>query len=166
MSCSASKSTSILYSDYYDKQAGLTSVTISPYGVIKVPGKWTKTGENEVSGQHFFVGQDSVKIAIALQRWDRFEFSYNNPNVTRDNFVRKFYEWDASYLKQRTKGQLKIVKEDRERNYLIWNLSDASTPQDYFLFGLKGKVAYNLNVISDKWDEDKKVKFLETLYGE
>ena len=130
-------------------------MTIFPYGVIKVPGKWTKTRESAVSGQYFFIGQDSVKIAIALQPWDKFEFSNNNPQVTPDNFVRKFYEWDANYLREQTKGQLRIVKENKEKDYLIWNLANDQKPQDYFLFGLKGKVAYNLNITTDKWDGTK-----------
>lgn len=166
LGCAATKSSSILYSDSYDNQTDFTSVTIFPYGVIKVPGKWTKTGESDVSGQYFFVGKDSVKIAIALQPWDKFEFSNNNPQVTRDNFVRKFYEWDANYLKEQTKGQLRILKENTERNYLVWNLSNGLKPHDYFLFGLKGEIAYNLNVNTNKWDEDRKVKFLEGLYIE
>jgi hypothetical protein len=166
LTCSATQPTSVLYTDSYDQQTDFTSVTIFPYGVIKVPGKWTKTGESDVSGQHFFVGHDSVKIAIALQPWDEFEFSNNNPQVTPDNFVRKFYEWDANYLKEQTKGQLRIVKENKEKNYLIWNLSSGRKPQDYFLFGLKDKIAYNLSVTTDKWDEEKKIKFLERLYIE
>jgi len=59
-----------------------------------------------------------------------------------------------------------IVKENKEKDYLIWCLSNGLVPQDYFLFGRKGKVAYSLYVITDKWDEDRKVKFLEKLYNE
>ena len=165
-SCATTKSTSILYSDNYDKTTDRTSVMIFPYGEIKVPGKWTKTRENAVSGQYFFIGQDSTRIAIALQPWDKYEFSHNNPEVTTDNFVRKFYEWDAKYLKEQTGGQLRILKENKQNGYLIWNLSSGIKPQDYFLFGLKGKVAYNLNVTTDKWDEEKKINFLERLFIE
>jgi len=166
LSCATTKSTSILYSDNYDKTTDRTSVMIFPYGEIKVPGKWKKTRENTVSGQYFFIGQDSARIAIALQPWDKYEFSHKNPEVTTDNFVRKFYEWDANYLKEQTGGQLRIVKENKQNNYLIWNLSNQTKPQDYFLFGLKGKIAYNLNVTTDKWDEGKKINFLERLFSE
>src|SRR5688572_29081812 len=92
--------TSIIYSDSYDKISDQTSVVISPYGVIKIPGKWTKTRENDVSGQNFFIGQDSAEIAIALVLWNNYEFSHNNPEVTPDNFVRKYFEWDANYLRK------------------------------------------------------------------
>lgn len=165
LSCATTKSTSILYSDSYNKNTDLTSVMIFPYGVIKVPGKWTKTRENAVSGQYFFIGQDSVHIAIALQPWDKYEFSRNNPEVTTDNFVRKFYDWDANYLKEQTNGQVRILTENREKGYLVWNLKSERNGNDYFLFGLKGKTAYNLNIKTNKWDEEKKVNFLEQLFG-
>ncbi len=165
-SCATTQSSSVLYSDSYDKKNDLTSVVIFPHGDVKIPGKWTKTSENDVSGQHFFIGKDSVRVAVALQAWDEFEFSNNNPEVTLDNFVRKFYEWDANYLKEQTKGQLRIVTENKEKNYLIWNLKSGKKQNDYFLFGLKGKTAYNLFVTTERWNEDKKVKFLEQLYGE
>jgi hypothetical protein len=139
---------------------------IFPYGEIKIPGKWTKTSENSISGQYFFVGQDSVRIAVALQPWDKYEFSHNNPEVTTDNFVRKFYEWDANYLKEQTNGQLRILTENRERNYLVWNLKNERGLNDCYLFGLKGKTAHNLKVTTDKWDEETKLKFLEQLFSE
>jgi hypothetical protein len=166
LSCATTRSTSILYSDNYDKPTDKTSVMIFPYGEVKIPGKWTKTIGNAVSGQYFFIGQDSARIAIALQPWDQYEFSHNNPEVTTDNFVRTFYEWDANYLKEQTGGQVRIVKEDKQNGFLIWNLSSGTKPQDYFLFGLKGKVAYNLYVTTDKWAEEKKVNFLERLFSE
>ncbi|HEY8937246.1 MAG TPA: hypothetical protein VIM65_18600 [Cyclobacteriaceae bacterium] len=166
LSCATTKSTSVLYSDNYDKATNRTSIMIFPYGEVKVPGKWTKTRENAVSGQYFFIGQDSTRIAIALQPWNKYEFSNNRPEITPDNFVRKFYEWDANYLKEQTKGQLRILRENKEKNYLIWNLSGGQSLNDYFLFGLKGKTAYNLNVATDKWDEERKVNFLEQLYSE
>ncbi|NOT73944.1 MAG: hypothetical protein HOP08_03380 [Cyclobacteriaceae bacterium] len=147
LSCSSTRSISILYSDSYDETKDQTSVMILPFGTVKVQGQWKKVKENHVSGQYFFDGPDSVGIAIALQPWDRYEFSHNNPEVTPQNFVRKFYEWDANYLKEKTGGQLRIVKEDEQKGYLIWSLSNGPIPQDYFLFGLKGNIAYNLEII-------------------
>ena len=105
-------------------------------------------------------------MAIALQPWDKYEFSHNNSEVTPDNFVRKFYEWDANYLKEQTNGQLKILTENQEKNYLIWNLKNERGLNDYYLFGLKDKTAHSLKVTTAKWDEEKKVKFLERLFSE
>jgi len=164
-SCVPTRSTSIIYSDSYDKRSDQTSVTIFPYGAVKIPGQWTKTKENRVGGQYFFIGKDSVIISIALSPWDEYEFSSNNREVTPGNFVRKFYEWDSNYLKAKTNGQVRIVKEDRERNYLIWNIKNEQGLNDYFLFGLKGKIATNFYVSTNNWDEERKINFLELLFN-
>ena len=165
ISCVATNLVTTYYSDNYDKSNDQTSVKVSPLGDVKIPGKWTKTRENEVSGQHFFVGPDSVEIAIALVVWDAYEFAHNNRAVTRDNFVKRFYEWEGTHLREKANGQLKIVKEGKDKNYLIWNLRNEQGLNVYFLFGLKGKTAYNLNVKTPKWDEEKKIKFLERLFN-
>jgi hypothetical protein len=153
------------YSDNYDKRDDQTLVKVSPLGEVKIPGKWIKTKENEVSGQHFFVGPDSVQIAIALVVWDAYEFSHNNREVTRDNFVKRFYEWEGNHLKDKANGEIKIVKESKDKNYLIWNLKNDEGLNVYFLFGLRGKTAYNLNIKTPEWDEEKKINFLERLFN-
>ena len=164
VSCSASKSTSILYGDDYDIRKDTTTVTIFPYGAVRIPGKWTKTHENDVSQEHFFKGPDSATFAVALNPWDQFEFS--NDELTTETFVQAFYEWDAAYLKEQTRGQVAIVKQDKARNFIIWKLTKPSKAIDYFLFGLKGKIAYNLYVESTAWDEVRKVELLEKIYAE
>ena len=166
LSCASSKSASILYSDKYDETHDQTQVLIYPYGEVKVPGKWRKTREYQISGQHFFLNKDSISLAVALQPWDKFEFSANNPDITSENFVQKFYEWDAFYMKDVSDGELKILKENQEKNYLIWNLSNNRGLNEYFLFGLKGKIAFNINISTELWDEQKKIDFLETVYTE
>lgn len=163
-SCVPSKSISNLYNDTYDITGDITVITIAPYGVVKLPGKWTKYRENSNSGQYFYFNKDSIRIAVALHHWKNFEFSTNHPEVTPENFVRKFYEWDATYLKNQTNGELNIHKEDKELNYLIWRLSSGKELREYFLFGLKGQIAYNLYINSAKWDEAKKIEFLEQVY--
>jgi hypothetical protein len=166
ISCAANKSVSTLYSDDYDKTTDQTTVMVFPYGKVKIPGRWTKIGENEVSEQKFFVGQDSVEIAIAIVPWDGYEFSHKNPEVTLENFVRRFYEWEGNYLKDKANGHLAVIKENTDKKYLIWNLKNEGGLDVYFLFGLKGKTAYNLNVETPKWNEESKVSFLEQLFLE
>lgn len=165
-SCATTKSTTILYSENYDATNDRTSVLMFPYGEIKIPGRWKKISENGVSGQYFFINQDSTIIAIALNPWNKYEFSNKNPEVTTDNFVRKFYEWDATYLKEQINGEMRILTENKDENYLIWNLVNEKSVNDYYLFGLKGDIAYNLSITTEKWSEDSKVEFLELLFAE
>src|SRR5688500_1882356 len=122
ISCATINLVTIYYSDNYDKRNDQTSVKVSPLGEAKIPGKWTETRENKVSGQHFFVGPDSVQIAIALVSWDAYEFAHNKPDVTQGNFVKRFYKWEAHHLKDKANGQLKIIRESADSSYLIWNL--------------------------------------------
>src|SRR5690606_824847 len=136
LSCASNKNTSsVLYSDNYDKNKDETSVMIFPYGQVTIPGKWRQTRYSPISGQYFFSRGDATQFAVALQPWDQYEFSQDNPEVNRENFVRKFYEWDGSYLKEGTKGQLRIIDENKEKNYLLWSLKKGDGSNDYFLYG-------------------------------
>lgn len=164
LSCTPTKSTSVLYSDNYDKDKDLTSVMIFPYGQIKIPGKWTKTSYNSSSRQYFFTNTDSVTFAVALNPWDKYEFY--KQGMTPNQFVKAYYDWDANYWQQQTKGQLKILKENTDKNYITWNLTKEPDVDSYFLFGLKNSTAFNLYVTSDKWNESKKVELLEKIYNE
>lgn len=159
-SCASSKDASVLYSDNYDKIKDETSVMIFPYGQVSLPGKWRKVRYAPVSGQYFFSKGDSTQFAVALQPWDQYEFSQDSPGVNRENFVRKFYEWDGNYLKEVTKGKLRVIEENKEKHYIVWNLKKGDGENSYFLYGLKGNVAYNLYLDSDTWDEQTIVPFL------
>lgn len=166
LSCASNKNTSsVLYSDNYDKNKDETSLMIFPYGQVTIPGKWRQTRYSPISGQYFFSRGDATQFAVALQPWDQYEFSQDNPEVNRENFVRKFYEWDGSYLKEVTKGQLRIIDENKEKNYLLWSLKKGDGSNDYFLYGLKGNVAYNLYLSSQTWDEQTIVPFLENAFN-
>lgn len=164
--CSVSRQTSMLYNESYDKESNRTTITMFPFGVVKLPGVWTKTREFAQSGQYFYLNEDSVQVAIAMHEWNNIEFSHQNPNVTTLNFVRKFYEWESNYFKEITGREPRIVKEDTQKNYLIWHLMNGTQRVDYFLFGLKGNTAFNLNVKASHWDEEKKVRFLEQMFLE
>ena len=136
---------------------------IFPYGEVKVPGKWTKTRYNTVSHQYFFKGPDSVTLAIDLNKWNQYEFY--NETVTLDNFVKTFFEWEASYMREQTGGEIKVLKEDKEKNFIIWSIKKQPDIDSYFLFGLKAKTSFNLYVTSAKWSEETKIELLEKVYG-
>lgn len=164
LSCTPTKSTSVLYSDDYDKEKDLTSVMIFPHGEIKIPGKWKKTSYNSSSRQHFFKSTDSVTFAVSLNPWDKYEF--NKKGMTPNEFVKSIYEWESNYWQQQIQGQLNLIKENPERNYIIWSLTKEPNVNSYFLFGLKENTAFNLYISSDKWDESKKIELLEKTYSE
>lgn len=160
--CSPSKNVSVIYGDNFDRNNNVTTVTIFPYGAIKIPGQWKKTHESNISQQYFFTGPDSVTFAVALNPWDGFEFS--GPQVTKENFLRSFYEWDSNYLREQTRGKVELIKEDKVANFIIWSLKKPVGRPEIFLFGVKGETAYNLYFASDVWETSKQVDLLESIY--
>lgn len=162
--CSSSRQSSTLYSDSYDPAKNKTSVVIFPYGQTVIPGKWTKTGYNKISRQYFFKNDDSVIFAVALNYWDKYGFY--KAEMTPGEFVKAFYEWDAGYLKEQLKAETRLIKEDKERNFIIWGLEKAPDIDGCFLFGLKNKTVYNIYVDTGKWNETEKIALLEKIYNE
>lgn len=161
--CSPARHSSTLYSDNYDKDKDQTSIVIFPYGQISIPGKWTKTRYSNVSTQYFFTNSDSMTFAVAMHPWDGYEFY--KKEMTKTEFLKAFYEWDSEYLKKAYNGELKKIKEDTNKNFIIWNIT-ASNKNNYFLFGVKNTTAFNLFIDTDKWDEAKKVDLLESIYNQ
>lgn len=164
ISCIPTKSTSTLYSDSYDKEKDLTSVMIFPYGDVKIPGNWTKTSYNNSSRQHFFKDADSTTFAVAINPWNKHEFY--RQEMTANQFVKAFYEWDSIYWQQQTNGEVELLKEDLEGNYIVWHLKKEPNIDGYFLYGLKRQTVFNLYITSTKLSESKIVELLEQTYGD
>jgi len=164
ISCIPTKSTSTLYSDSYDIENDLTSVMIFPYGDVKIPGNWTKTSYNSSSRQHFFKDSDSTTFAVALNPWDKYEFY--RQGMTANQFVKAFYDWDSAYWQQQTNGQVKVLREDLEGNYIVWHLKKEPNIDSYFLYGLKSQTVFNLYVATTKLNQSKIIELLEKSYSD
>lgn len=162
--CSPSRQSSTLYSDNYDPAKNHTSVMIFPYGQVTIPGQWKKTSYNNISKQYFFRDADSTVFAVALNHWNNYEFF--KEGMTSYEFVKTFYEWDASYLQGQMKAQTKLVREDKEKNFIVWSLKKAPDVDGCFLFGLKNKTVYNLYLDTNKWTETEKTELLEKIFTE
>lgn len=106
-----------------------------PYGSVTLPGKWTETHYNNVSGQQFFRNADSVEFAVALNSWNRYEFY--RQGMTAMEFVKAFYEWESVYFQEQTGCQVKIVKDAGDRDMILWNIRRDPTINTYYLFGLR-----------------------------
>lgn len=134
-SCSQQASTSILYGNNYDKNKDQSVIMMFPYGSVTLPGKWTETHYNNVSGQQFFRNADSVEFAVALNSWNRYEFY--RQGMTAMEFVKAFYEWESVYFQEQTGCQVKIVKDAGDRDMILWNIRRDPTINTYYLFGLR-----------------------------
>jgi hypothetical protein len=161
-SCAPSKSISVIVSNSYDEKSNVTTYSKLPLGSVQIPGKWKKTSTNQVSRQDFFVNNDSIQIAVAINLCRQYAFY--KKDTTENAFVNDYYEWDSKYLAEEIKGQRVILKTDTTSQFIICRIHNDKDVDGYFLFGVdKGKF-FNLYVTTDKWEQTQKVEFLEATY--
>lgn len=159
--------TSTVVSINYNKQKNHTDYTVLPYGTVSMPGKWEKGHLNSTSNQQFFRNAESIEIAVALGRFDKYEFNQTG-QFKGWNFVQAFCEWEMDYFFTKKGLANAILVEDQVRNFIIYRVYDANEiPKidTYFLIGeINGNVR-NISIsITDKWTSEQKVTFLKSLF--
>lgn len=104
-----------------------------------IPGKWEKTNFHNVSGQQFFTNKDSLRIAIAFNRFDKYEFNVGGA-LKGNDFVKAFNEWDSKFFVDSYGLQRNILKNDNINNYIlyqIYGLTNGAKFDTCFLVGEK-----------------------------
>ena len=163
---SPSRYSSTIVGGEYEESKDSTSYFVFPYGSVMIPGKWEKTTYISASRQQFFQNSDSVLISVIFSRFDGYEFNQDGAKKGYD-FVKACYEWETDYF-EKTQG-LKhiIIEEDKEKNYMIFRVYDASDKANvntYFLLGEKnGNVSYFSLSRAEKWTEERRLEFLRGL---
>ncbi|MCK9447536.1 MAG: hypothetical protein M0Q41_01020 [Bacteroidales bacterium] len=151
----------------YDKSKNQTNYFVLPFGSVSIPGKWEKANYNYVSGQQFFINNDSIRIAIAFNRFDKYEFNAGDLKKGYD-FVNAFYEWDSKFFVDSYGLQRNSIENDSINNYIlnqIYGFINDAKVDTYFLVGEKNGIVNNFSIMTtDKWAENKKVDFLKGLY--
>ena len=160
------KTGSTLQGDDYDAASNATRYFVLPMGQVSMPGRWTKTHYNNSSHQQFFADADSVKIAIAFNRYDKY--AYNPKGQLKGfAFVKGFYEWDATYFEQLGLRQ-QLISSDSAAGYLIWRLTgtqQGAVYDSWFLFGEKQGNVSNFSIMkTDAWTDEQKQAFLKQLF--
>ena len=138
-----------------------------PFGSVSIPGDWEKTNYNSVSGQQFFINKDSIRIAIAFNRFDKYEF--NTTGLEKGyEFVKAFYDWDSKFFIDTYGLQSRVLEKDSINNFILYQihgLTHGSKVDTYFLVGEKNGNVNNFSIqTTDKWSEEEKIKFLKELY--
>lgn len=163
----ASQRVSIIEGCDYDESKNQTDYFVLPFGSVSIPEKWVKTNYNSVSGQQFFTNTDSIRIAIAFNRFDKYEFNSDGSKKGYE-FVKAFYEWDSKYFVDSYGLQRIVLENDSINNFMLYQihgLSNGAKIDIYFLIGEKNGNVQNFSVMTnDKWNEDKKIAFLKGLY--
>jgi len=164
--CASQRVSTIVECDY-DESKNQTDYFIVPYGSVSIPGKWDKSNYHSVSGQQFFTNKDSIRIAIAFNRFDKYEFNTDGSKKGFE-FVKEFYDWDSQFFVDSYGLQRKVLETDSINNFILYQihgLTNETNIDTYFLVGEKNGNVNNLSItITDKWTEEKKVEFLKGLY--
>ena len=163
----ATQSTSTIVGGEYSETKNITDYFVLPYGSVSLPGKWEKTSYNEISKQQFFRNQDSIKIALAFERYNSYQFNTDGTH-TGFSFVRAYYEWDSKYFMDSFGLNRQTIESDSAANFMIYRIYGQAGQGEfdtYFLIGEKNGNISNFSIsITHKWNEGEKVKFLKSLY--
>lgn len=161
----AQKVVSAIESNNYDNKTNQTTFYKIPFGNISIPGKWTKTSYNQVSRQHNFRNADSVLTAVAINQATSYPFY--KPNMTSNNIVKEFYEWDSKYLADNVNGNRTIIKQDTVNHFILWQITadnDKYKIDNHYLFGCENGIIFTVFVATNKWTNEQKIEHLQTVY--
>ncbi len=163
--CASQRVSTIVGCDY-DESKKQTDYFVLPFGSVSIPGKWEKAHYNSISGQQFFINSDSIRIAIAFNRFDRYEFNKDGSKKGND-FVKAFYDWDSEYFVDTYELMRKFVEKDTINQYVIYriygSLNGGKFDTYYLICERNGNVKSFSIMITDKWAESKKIEFLKEL---
>ena len=167
MTSCATQKTSTLVGGNYNESTNVTDYFVLPYGSVMLPGKWEKKSFNSISNQQFFRNQDSVIVAIAFGRFDKYEFNVDG-SQTGHNFVKAYYEWDSNYFVESHGLKRQVVEDDSTNHFMVYRIFgqiEKGKFDTYFLIAEKNGNISNFSISStDKWNESEKCTFLKKLY--
>lgn len=163
----ATQRTSTLIGGDYNKTKNETDYFVLPYGSVTLPGKWDKTNYNTISRQQFFKNQDSVIIAIAFGRFDKYEFNMTS-SQSGYNFVKAYYDWDSKYFVDSHGLKRQIIESDSTNHLMIYRIFGKIEKGEFdtcFLIGEKNGNISNFSISdTDKWTESEKTIFLKNIF--
>lgn len=159
--CATQRESTIVGGEY-DAAKDVTEYFVLPYGQVALPGKWDKCGYNKIARQQFFSNQDSIIVAIAFGRTDKYDFNKDGA-LKGNDFVKALYEWESEYFK--SEGlESQMIENDSEKQYVIYRIYGERL-DTYFLIGEKnGKVSNFFINITSRLNENEKIKFLKRIF--
>ena len=134
-----------------------TTVLNTDYGIVRIPGLWVKFRYEKESRQHFLKNDEGVIIGVALTPMKLYPFY--SPSKSRSDIVSAFFKWEFDYRVGAGFKSSKI-KENTTEKYIIWKFTEKLI-DNVSLYGIKSDLLTNYLVYTDKWDEHKKIDFLE-----
>jgi len=161
--CFPSRNIQYFESCNYDATKNITRFEKLPLGYVDIPGKWYETTYNDYSKQQFFKNADSVSIAVVF--WPQNQYSIYKHGETNMAFLKDYYDMNVKTIAMQSKGQWSIIKQDSiNQNYILSKFYNDSKVDTYYLYGLINGSFYNLFVKTNKWNEQQKIDFLESMF--
>ena len=144
---------------------------ISPFQIngelFEIPGKWEFRTQLKESGQfHLTNKSEKLSLLISVRKPEKFEFYQEG--LTEKELLNKFYKWESDYWTSSNgiKAEVSEVKQNEEKNYIIWKLTLKNMSQNdnkyqtsYLLYAVRNN---NLISISLTNNTDKKKPLTET----
>ena len=161
----STKYVSIIVSDYYDEKQDQTTYMKLPYGSLTLPGQWTKTSLNKISGQQNFKSKDSLSTALLINQTSSYPFYVKG--MSSNEFLKAFYEWDSKYFIDNIKANCKIIKQDTINHFIIWEIiahNDKYNIENQYLFGCENGIVYTVFAPTTKLTLEQKINFIESVY--
>jgi len=157
-------SVSTIESSNYDEKENQTTFIKFPFGSMSIPGKWTKVSYNQISFQHNFKNEDSVFTALAINQASSYPFY--KPNMTSNELIKEFYEWDSKYLADLIKGNRTIIIQDTINHFILWQITADNEYQldNHYLFGCENGIIFTILISTKKWTNEQKLNYLQTVY--
>ncbi|MEN9444112.1 MAG: hypothetical protein RIS47_1002, partial [Bacteroidota bacterium] len=161
------QSTSTIVGGEFNRKKNETDYFVLPLGSVVLPGKWEKTNYQPTNRQQFFMNQDSVSIAIAFARFDKYEFNKKGSQTGFD-FLKACYEWDSNYFVETHGLKRLLIESDSTNNFMVYRIFgqiEKGEFDTYFLIGDKNGNISNFSISSTtKWTESEKLDFLKGLF--
>ena len=164
-SCMAPKYISTIVTDTYDEKKDQTTYMVFPFGSLSLPGKWTKTAYNKISGQQNFKNKDSLGTALLINR--NSGYSFYTKEMSPNKFVKAMYQWDSDYFSSQFKGNCKILKQDTINHYIIWQITADNEKNKFdnvYLFGSENGIVFTVRAPIENVTLSQKIEFVQTVY--
>lgn len=136
-----------------------TTVSKIDTSVIRIPGLWVEFLYDKNSGQHFYKNDEGVIIAIAINPMKTY--SFYTSSKSQSEIVVDFFKWEYDYRVSAGFKCNKISQNDTD-HFILWKFTENGI-DNVFLYGIRSELLTNYLVYTDKWNEQKKITFLEKL---
>ncbi len=143
----------------------LTDTTRLKYTTYKpeivLAGNWKVKQVLQGSKQVFFINEDSTEVGIAVLPANKLPFYKEEQDAFTS--AQAYYQWDADYMRDEEKMEIKKIKENKDKAFVIWNAKDKNNDNTY-LFARHKDLLYNIMIFDPAMPLEKQLKLLEEIF--